>query len=79
MSFTAKDSTLKIAFRQMNQYLLMNLCLQGGKRVDACTSYFLEMADWMNLPMDGETQAGKITCPTPKCGAKLGAFAHYGA
>ena len=44
-----------------------------------CTSWFLEMADWMGLPEDGETQAGKIVCPTPRCGEKLGAFAHYGA
>ena len=54
--------------------------LQGKQKGGVvCTSWFLEMADWMNLPEDGETQAGKIVCPTPRCGEKLGAFAHYGA
>ena len=45
-----------------------------------CSSIFLEAADWMNLPYDGETQTGKISCPNqPRCDAKLGTFAHYGA
>ena len=32
----------------------------------------------MNIPSDGQTQHGKILCPTPRCGEKLGHFAHYG-
>ena len=50
---------------------------QGGKKSGVCTSWFLEEADWMNLPQDG-TQAGKIICPTKKCGEKLGSWFHYG-
>lgn len=44
-----------------------------------CTSIFLEIADWMNLPEDGITQQGKIVCPKPGCEKILGSFAHYGA
>jgi hypothetical protein len=45
-----------------------------------CSSIFLDAADWMNMPYDGETQTGKIMCPNEsKCQAKLGTFAHYGA
>ena len=49
-----------------------------NKMPNECTSHFIEMADWMDLPEDG-TQAGKILCPNPKCKDKLGSFAHYGA
>ena len=45
--------------------------------VAECTSHFVLWADWMQIPMDGETQHGKITCP--KCQASLGDYAHYGA
>ena len=32
-----------------------------------CSSYFIEMKEWMNIPED-ETQHGKIMCPNqPKC------------
>ena len=47
-----------------------------NKAPEECTSHFIELADWMNLPDDG-SQQGKILCP--KCNEKLGAYAHYGA
>ena len=45
-----------------------------------CSSIYLDLADWMNVPYDGETQAGKILCPNvTRCTHKLGTFAHYGS
>jgi dual specificity phosphatase 12 len=43
-----------------------------------CSSYFVEYADWLRIPVDEEemTQHGDINCP--KCNEKVGAFAHYG-
>lgn len=41
-----------------------------------CQSYYVEMADWMNVPYDGETQQGKIQCP--KCNDTIGKFFHFG-
>ncbi|BGP08415.1 Dual specificity protein phosphatase 1 [Rhodotorula toruloides] len=40
----------------------------------ACSSYFVEPLSWMSPILETGVLAGKITCPSKKCGAKLGNF-----
>ncbi|BGP32417.1 tyrosine protein phosphatase yvh1 [Rhodotorula toruloides] len=40
----------------------------------ACSSYFVEPLSWMTPILETGVLAGKITCPSKKCGAKLGNF-----
>ena len=38
-----------------------------------CSSYFLEPMAWMESLSSGEV-TGRLNCPTPKCGQKLGSW-----
>ena len=42
-----------------------------------CSSWFIEMADWMAIPPDDSVQQGKIQCP--RCSENVGKFFHFGA
>ena len=51
-----------------------------GKGYTECSSFFLEMQDWMQKSMNDESQQhGVLYCPNPKCKAKLGSYSHFGA
>ncbi|KDN53136.1 hypothetical protein K437DRAFT_289675 [Tilletiaria anomala UBC 951] len=39
----------------------------------ACSSYFVEPLSWMSALKNGEV-SGRLDCPAPKCGAKLGSW-----
>ncbi|KAF7316499.1 hypothetical protein MIND_00169000 [Mycena indigotica] len=39
-----------------------------------CSGYFVEPMKWMEPFLEEGQIAGKITCPNPKCGAKLGNY-----
>ncbi|CCO27266.1 Tyrosine-protein phosphatase yvh1 Short=PTPase yvh1 [Rhizoctonia solani AG-1 IB] len=39
-----------------------------------CSGYFVEPLKWMKPFLDNGQLAGKIICPNPKCGAKLGNY-----
>lgn len=39
-----------------------------------CSGYFVEPMKWMEPFLKSAQLAGKITCPNPKCGAKLGNY-----
>lgn len=39
-----------------------------------CTSYFVEPLSWMGPVLEKGGIGGKLTCPAPKCGSKLGSF-----
>lgn len=41
---------------------------------EACSSYFVEPLSWMSAMLDAGQFTGKILCPSPRCGAKLGSF-----
>ncbi len=47
--------------------------------VRPCKNYFLEMADWMNLPRNYNNKVDRILCPRENCGIILGFFFHNGA
>ena len=40
---------------------------------DACSSYFVEPLQWMSALKEGEV-FGRLDCPAPQCGAKLGSW-----
>ncbi|KAK4048326.1 tyrosine protein phosphatase yvh1 [Microbotryomycetes sp. JL201] len=40
----------------------------------SCSSYFVEPLSWMSPVLESGVLAGKIVCPSKKCGAKLGSF-----
>lgn len=40
----------------------------------ACTSYFVEPLSWMGPVLETGAIGGKLTCPSQRCGSKLGSF-----
>ena len=38
-----------------------------------CSAYFVEPMAWMSYLADGAV-TGRLTCPAPKCAAKLGSW-----
>ena len=51
-----------------------------GNNQNECSSWFLERQDWMATSItDPDVQNGRLLCPTPNCGHKLGSYCHFGS